>query len=71
MHEFYDSIKNKTFVLSSKLDIFYNGVYNMLLQEKNPKVKDNFNLLMSYYMKYINNILVFDDKINNSDSDDE
>jgi hypothetical protein len=71
MHEFYDSIKNKTFVFNSKIDIFYNGVYNMLLQEKNPKVKDNFNLLMSYYMKYINNILVFDDKINNSESDDE
>jgi hypothetical protein len=71
MHEFYDKIKNKLFVFDSKLDIFYNGVYNILLQEKNPKVKDNFNLLMSYYTKYINNILVFDNKINNNDSDDD
>ncbi len=71
MHEFYDSIKNKTFIFDSKLDIFYNGIYNMLLKEKNPKVKDNFNLLMTCYMKYINNVLVFDDKINNSESDDD
>jgi hypothetical protein len=54
MHEFYDSIKNKTFVFDSKLDIFYNTAYNMLLKEKNPKVKDNFNSLMTYYTKYIN-----------------
>lgn len=71
MHEFYDNIKNKTFQFNSKLDIFYNGIYNMLIKDKNPKVKDNFNLLMTYYTKYINNLLIFDDKINNSDTDDE
>ena len=70
MHEFYDNIKNKTFVFDSKLDTFYNGVYNILLKEKNAKVKDNFNLVMSYYKKYINKELAFDDT-NNSDSDDE
>jgi hypothetical protein len=70
MHEFYDNIKNKTFVFDSKLDIFYNTAYNMLLKEKNPKVKDNFNLLMTYYTKYINKELVFDDN-NISDTDDE
>lgn len=70
MHEFYDTIKNKTFIYDSKLDIFYYGVYNMLLKEKNPKVKDNFNLLMIYYTKYINKELVFDDN-NISDTDDE
>jgi hypothetical protein len=71
MHEFYDSIKNKTFIFDSKLDTFYSGVYNMLLKDKYAKVKDNFNLLMTYYTKYINKELIFDDKINNSDSDDE
>ena len=70
MHEFYDNIKNKTFIFDSKLDTFYNTVYNMLLKEKNAKVKDNFNLLMSYYTKYVNNTFVFDN-INNSDTDDE
>jgi hypothetical protein len=49
MHEFYDKIKNKTFIFDEKLDNFYNNSYNILLKEKNPKVKDNFNLLMIYY----------------------
>ena len=33
-------------VFDAKIDIFYNNSYNILLKEKNPKVKDNFNLLM-------------------------
>jgi hypothetical protein len=72
MHEFFNKIKGCTFKFDFNYDTFYTYIWTHLYKEKNTKIKDNFAIICTNYVDYINGTLVISNNdCNQDDSSDD